>query len=401
MHRPEALKFIKKGENQMEENTAAAPQNTCQRFRRNEQLSPGAKNWVTKILIIIIALTLFQIPLYMVQELTAERKKQAVSVQNEIAQNWGSEQTVKLLPSAAAENIIAEVTPEIRYRGIYQTVVYMAKIKINAEYKNVSADRRGYITLSDLKGLVSVSTVINGNEAAVDKNLSFPLLPGDPKCEITLVVRGSNKLLFTPNASDSRVDISGTWASPGFIGDILPEKRTVGKEDFSAQWRSGQFDTEHNCGVNLCISAGTYQQVERCFTYATFFLIVFFFTLLAAEFITKVQVHILQYLVAAGAPVLFYLMTLAFAEKIGFTAGYALSAAVIVAMVTMYARMFLGKTIPVLIMGAVFAASYLLNFVILRMEDFALMSGTVVLTIILGVLMILTGKINRKQDIIQ
>ena len=69
--------------------------------------------------------------------------------------------------------------------------------------------------------------------------------------------------------------------------------------------------------------------------------------------------------------------------------------------VTMYARMFLGKTVPALIMGIIFAASYLLNFVILRMEDFALMSGTIVLAIILGVLMILTGKINRKEDAIR
>ena len=94
-------------------------------------------------------------------------------------------------------------------------------------------------------------------------------------------------------------------------------------------------------------------------------------------------------------------MTLAFSERIGFTAGYAVSAAVIVAMVTMYARMFLGKTFPAVVMGTIFAASYLLNFVILRMEDLALMSGTIVLAIILGVLMILTGKINRKEDSIR
>ena len=51
--------------------------------------------------------------------------------------------------------------------------------------------------------------------------------------------------------------------------------------------------------------------------------------------------------------------------------------------------------------SSIFAASYLLIFVILRMEDLALMSGTIVLAIILGVLMILTGKINRKEDAIR
>jgi inner membrane protein involved in colicin E2 resistance len=60
--------------------------------------------------------------------------------------------------------------------------------------------------------------------------------------------------------------------------------------------------------------------------------------------------------------------------------------------------MFLGRILPALVMGIIFAASYLLNFVILRMEDFALLSGTIVLAVILGVMMALTGKINRKQE---
>ena len=91
-------------------------------------------------------------------------------------------------------------------------------------------------------------------------------------------------------------------------------------------------------------------------------------------------------------------MTLALAEKIGFTAGYAVSAVVIVAMVTMYAKMFIGKTVPALVMGAVFAASYLINFMILRMEDLALLTGTIILAIVLAMVMLLTGKINRNQD---
>lgn len=386
----------------MEESTVEVPQNTNPFVHHGKLLSPSAKNWVTKILIIIIALAVFQIPLYMVQELTAERQKQSIAVQDEIAKSWGGEQTVKLFPAAAVENITAEVSPEIRYRGIYQTVVYSSKIKIDADYQKLATGAIGEIQLSDSKGIKDAAVTVNGKTVPLDKNLKFMLPQGDSKCEIVLSLRGSNKLLFAPQATISHIKVSGTWDSPGFTGDILPEKRTVGKENFSAEWNSGKFNSEAKTfGVDLCITAGTYQQVERCFTYATFFLIVFFFTLLAAEFITKVQVHILQYLVAAGAPVLFYLMTLAFSEKIGFSAGYAVSAAVIVAMVTMYARMFLGKTVPAVVMGVIFAASYLLNFVILRMEDFALMSGTIVLAIILGVLMILTGKINRKEDAIR
>ena len=48
-------------------------------------------------------------------------------------------------------------------------------------------------------------------------------------------------------------------------------------------------------------------------------------------------------------------------------------------------------------MGAVFAASYIVNYFILQMEDFALLSGTVILAIVLGVVMLLTGKMNQKS----
>ena len=381
----------------MEEPKSAAPQN---QFTLNAPLiSLVNQKWAIKILVIIIALLTFQIPLYMVRELTVERKKNADAVRTDIAKTWGGEQTVKLLPAAAVENITAEVTPEIRYRGIYQTVVYTSKIKINAEYQKLASGTTGEIQLSDSKGIKDAAVTVNDKAVPLDKNLKFQLPQGDAKCEIVLSLRGSSKLLFAPQAENSHIKVSGTWDSPGFTGDILPEKRTVGKENFSAEWNSGKFNSEvKTLGVDLCIPAGTYQQVERCFDYASFFLIVFFFTLLAAELITKVNIHTLQYLVAAVAPVLFYLMTLAFSEKVGFTCGYTISAAVIVAMVTMYAKMFLGRIFPALIMGIIFAASYLLNFVILRMEDFALLSGTIVLAVILGVMMALTGKINRKQE---
>ena len=354
---------------------------------------------VYKLLIIIGALIVFQIPLALVNTLTEERQNNANNVQNEIADAWGKEQTIQLLAPANNEQINAEITPELRYRGIYQAVVYTAKVKIDAEYKNLPAALQGGIKVSDLTAVSSATLTINGKETEIDDNLQFTIPQGNSKCEITLCLRGSKKLLLTPSSKASRLNISGTWDSPGFVGNALPENRSIEDGKFSAEWNLGKFNKDvESVGVDLCITAGTYQQVERCFTYATFFLIIFFFTLLAAELITKVNIHILQYLVAAGAPVLFYLMTLALAEKIGFTAGYAVSAVVIVAMVTMYAKMFIGKTVPALVMGAVFAASYLINFMILRMEDLALLTGTIILAIVLAMVMLLTGKINRNQD---
>ena len=380
----------------MEENTPQAPQPQTS-LPAGTDFSLQTKRWLGKIAIILIALVLFQIPLYMVRNLNGNRQSQALAVQSEIADSWGKEQTVQLFPKAFSENISAEIIPEIRYRGIYQAVVYTAKIKITSEYRNLPSDTTGTINISDIKGIIDAQAVINGKDTKIDNDLKFALPQGDSKCEILLTLRGCGKLLFAPGAQTSSIVITGNWESPGFTGDILPETREISNGNFSAQWNIGKFNTavEH-AGVDLCIPAGSYQQLERCFTYATFFLIVFFFTLLAAELITKTYIHVVQYVVAAGAPVLFYLMTLAFSERAGFTAGYIISAVVIVTMVTMYARMFLRRTLPALAVGTIFAVSYLLNFIILRLEDLALISGTIVLAIILGTVMILTGKLNCK-----
>ena len=90
-------------------------------------------------------------------------------------------------------------------------------------------------------------------------------------------------------------------------------------------------------------------------------------------------------------------MTLAFGERIGFTAGYIVSAVVIISMVTLYVKTFIGKIRPALAMGIIFAVSYAVNFILIRMEDLALLSGTIILAGILAILMALTGKMNRQQ----
>ena len=354
-----------------------------------------------KIAVIIVALLLFQIPLLMVKELAEERQDKAKSVQSEIFSNWGGVQCLTLQPEAAKMDLSAELKPEIRYRGIYQALVYTADVKLKAEFNNVGENKFAELLISDIDRVADAAAVVNGKSVKVEKlgnTLKFPLEKGKSVCEMTVNLRGGSDFKIVPTSTESHVLISGKWGSPSFIGKSLPDSRIIQKDSFSAKWNFGNFTAKPNeIGVNLNLPANTYQQVERCFNYATLFLIIFFATLLVAEAVTKVNIHILQYLIAAGAPVLFYLMTLAFGERIGFTAGYIVSAAVIILMVTMYAKAFIGKIRPALAMGIIFAVSYAVNFILLRMEDLALLSGTIILALILAILMALTGKMNRQQ----
>ena len=378
-----------------------APQTQTYELPETE-FSPAVKKWTVKIIAVVAALVIFQVPLYMVSELAGKRKIQAQNVQNEIAKNWGGKQYIELTPAAAVENIAAQITPEIRYRGIYQAVVFSSDVKITREYKNLAQNTVGTIKLPELKSVAKASVLVNGKAVQVSENnsvLTFPLPAGDAKTEINIIARGSDGIHFTPNAAQSHIAVSGKWDSPSFAGEVLPAKRSIEKDSFSGEWHFDRFNAAtKSVGVNLTISAGTYQQVERCFTYATFFLIVFFITIFVGEMLTSWQIHPLQYAVAAGGPVLFYLMLLAFSEHINFAASYFISAAMIVLMVTAYAKMFMRRYVPALIMGGVFIASYVVNYIVLQLEDFALLAGTLVLAVILGTLMLITGKVNQQES---
>ena len=378
-----------------------APQQpvTVQHFKLQDDIPAPVKKWAGKITLILLALLVFQLPLAMVDNLASERAKKQFGVRKEIAKSWGDAQLLKCAVSPDSLDIAAVVTPEIRYRGIYESVVYTAEVEIKAKFGD--SPKSVTFCLNDAARLQQIEAEANGKAVTpriTAGGIEVPVAAGNGECRLKLKFRGSESLNFAANAKRNRIVLKGAWGSPGFIGDILPDTRKVDRENFAAEWNINRFSDGNDApevGVNLCLAAGTYQQVERTMTYATFFLIVFFFTLLAGELLTKTDIHPLQYLVAAGAPVLFYLMLLAFSEHIGFTAGYAVSAVVIVAMVTGYARMFLGRTAPALAMGGVFVASYALNFIILRMEDMALLAGSVVLAVVLGVMMLITGRINR------
>jgi inner membrane protein len=343
----------------------------------------------------------------MVEGLTKERSERHDQVLKEIAAGWGKTQDISFAGVHDVQwnsvDVNAAIASEVRYRGIYQMVVYNADVKIKG---NLTANKKNIaiIQITDSRNITNVSGTVNGSKVkftVTNDGISFPVTNNAVSdIELTFKLRGSKILQITSESIKTTIAMSGNWSSPGFIGNSLPLTREISEDKFSAKWDLTCFNKYNtpSVGVNFHISAGTYQQVERCFTYATFFLIIFFVTLMIADIVTKSNVHILQYLIAAGAPVLFYLMTLAFSEKIGFAAGYAVSAAVIVTMITVYARMFLRKTRPALVVGTIFALSYLLNYFILQLEDFALLTSTIILAAILGTLMFMTGKINHNTN---
>jgi inner membrane protein len=102
----------------------------------------------------------------------------------------------------------------------------------------------------------------------------------------------------------------------------------------------------------------------------------------------------LQYLLVGAALVLFFLNLVAFAEVIGFAAAYAVSSLLVTGMISLYAAAVLRRRLWGSLLFAVTGALYALLFVILRMEEAAMLSGSLLLLAALAVTMFLTRRID-------
>ena len=142
--------------------------------------------------------------------------------------------------------------------------------------------------------------------------------------------------------------------------------------------------------------ANIYSQVTRAVTYSILIFLIVLMAFLIAESVTKTWMHPLQYFLAALSLVLFYALTLALSEHLAFVLSYWLAAAAITGLCVFYCALIFREKPAVIGMGLAVLASYAVIFVLLRLEDYALLAGTLVMFVLLAILMGMTGRMNQK-----
>ena len=81
-------------------------------------------------------------------------------------------------------------------------------------------------------------------------------------------------------------------------------------------------------------------------------------------------------------------------EHTGFGKGYALASIATILLITGYAKGVLRKNVLALVVGSVLTILYVYLYIVLQLENFALLLGSIGIFIILAVVMCLTRKIN-------
>ena len=198
--------------------------------------------------------------------------------------------------------------------------------------------------------------------------------------------------------------IAAPWPTPSFVGDELPERSLVEAEGFSAEWslaseggparRSLCGMARAGVGVQLLEAVPTYRMVSRASKYAMLFLALAFVTYVLFELLAGLRIHIVQYGLLGCSVVMFPLLLLAIGEPLGFASAYAASTLAVMAQASLYTAAVTGRRGLAVIFAGVLAALFGFLYVVLSLEAFALLVGTLALFTVLSVVMAVTRRIE-------
>ena len=225
----------------------------------------------------------------------------------------------------------------------------------------------------------------------------------------TLDLAGSASLRVAPTAEVTTVELAGDWPDPSFQGAWLPVERDLGDSGFSAawrishlgrgypqSWRDGTYGEEVDAatvGVDLLTPIDPYRQSVRSLKYSLLFLALTFGVAWLFEVLGGARLHLIHYALIGAAMCLFYLLELALSEHIGFPAAYAIAAALVVVTNGAYARSLL-STLRAALLAGVLCVLYAGMYVLLQLDDYALLAGSSALFLILAAIMYATRAVD-------
>lgn len=229
-----------------------------------------------------------------------------------------------------------------------------------------------------------------------------------------MAYNGSNSVKFIPIGKTTTVNIDSDWESPSFEGSFAAntDSKTINKTGFHADWKvlhiNRPFSQEHLeklpnlneflFGVKLIETVDEYQQNERASKYGFLVIGLTFLVFFLIQSISKISIHIFQYSMIGLALIMFYTLLISITEHSSFTLAYLIAAISVIIMIVLYSISILKiKKFPIFI-GISLTALYTFIFVIIQLENYALLVGSIGLFLILGAVMYFSRKIDWKNN---
>ncbi|WP_082035809.1 cell envelope integrity protein CreD [Pedobacter lusitanus] len=328
---------------------------------------------------------------------------------------------------------------ELKKSGINPNMVQWDKAKVD-------------IGLSDLKGLKNNPVIKLANQDyAVEPDFTTlslftnnlivqPDLSVNKNTELDfsfdLDLKGSDELTFLHIGKSTTVKIEGSWGNPKFTGRYLPEQRNISATAFTATWKMPYFNRpfsqqwieedarlrtspsieknpavqttvqttvqssskDGSFGVQFILPVDQYQKTMRSGKYSILIIMLTFISLFFTELLNKRKVHLLQYVLIGAAMIIYYTLLLSFSERVGFDIAYLIASIATVVLIGSFIAALLKNKKPAMIFVGILTVFYGFIYVIIQLQDLALLFGSVGLFIIVAALMYLSAKIDWNRN---
>ena len=259
-------------------------------------------------------------------------------------------------------------------------------------------DRVATITSKEVE-TIGVSANINISMDDIGKVLNF---------DMPIKINGSEQLHFIPLAGNSSFELHSTWADPKFDGNNLPANHTVTTQGFTATWNFNKANLPYGTiikdfdfkkepyafGVTMVQPADQYAKTQRSVKYAILFIGLTFALFFIIELMQKNPVHPIQYILIGLALVIFFTLLLSISEFLIFDYAYFIAATATILLITLYAKAHFKSSKTAAVFGTILSCLYSFIFVLIRLEDTALLVGSIGLFIVLAIVMFASRKIN-------
>ncbi len=376
---------------------------------------------------------ILEIPYKTYTETVTVNQKTKVSV----TQNVATVEYAYFFPNRLDNTAAVDTKP--RNRNNYESVVFTSKMKFTGDFTRPDFSQQSIpdqdilwdkakivMKTTNLKGIREEVRIklgsseytfqpvySSGNDSIQELRTGFVngqvFKNGPVDFSFGMMHNGSHNISMVPVGKTTTAKMHSNWKSPGFNGNYLPEDdKRITDNGFDASWKildinrpfpQQSFDSlpdlrQFAFTVNFVIPVNQYQQSERASKYGFLVIGLTFLIFFLIQTISKIRIHIFQYTMIGLALIMFYTLLISITEHSSFLKAYLIAGIAVVAMITLYSVSILKNRKFPMFIGLSLLALYGFIYVIIQLEDYALLFGSIGLFLILGAVMYVSRKID-------
>jgi inner membrane protein len=409
-----------------------------------------------KMIMVGILTLVLLLPLSFVQELIYERSQRQKEVVAETTSKWGESvyfygpilkipykdpltlqmENAYFFPEKLNNTSTTEIKTPLQ-RSIYKSNVFTTKMQFNGNYANPNFTKKNVpneniiwdkasivIRTTNLKSVKDEVKIKIGNssytfepihntqandsiESLETGYINFNTIQNS-NFNVTINYNGSKRISIAPIGKTTNAKMTSNWASPNFNGSFIPNDKQITDKGFDATWKISHFNrpfaqenfevlpdlSKYAFAVDFITPVDEYQQNERASKYGFLVIGLTFLIFFLIQSISKISIHIFQYVMIGIALIMFYTLLISITEHSSFGFAYAIAGTSVVALISMYSISILkDRKFPTFI-GLSLSVLYTFIYVIIQLEDYALLVGSVGLFLILAAVMYFSRKIE-------